>query len=74
MLIDEGSVSGIRVAGEIDGLTERLIFWEYSRPQLTMKGLQYLEDNSKVKKAAKWLLNAGHGIIPQAVVVFLSAL
>ena len=54
-LIDAGYVTGFRVVQKIDGLESPVILWETSNPSVTIKGLEYLEDNSMMKKVKETL-------------------
>jgi hypothetical protein len=48
MLSDEGYVNGVSVKRSIDGSAEISV----SAPRITLKGLEYLQENSLMKKAA----------------------
>lgn len=48
MLSKEGYVEGISVTHSIDGIANVAI----SRPHITLKGLEYLQENSLMQKAA----------------------
>ena len=54
-LIDAGYVTGFRVVQEIDGLESPAIIWESSNPSITIKGLEYLEDNTMMKRVKETL-------------------
>ncbi len=48
LLSDEGYIKGISIRRSVDGM----IFSSISNPGITLKGLEYLEENSLMKKAA----------------------
>lgn len=48
MLTDEGYISGLSITKSIDGI----IVINESNPAITLKGLEYLNENSFMKKAA----------------------
>lgn len=48
MLSDEGYVKGLHVSRSLDGQTLVSVF----NPRITLKGLEYLQENSLMKKAA----------------------
>lgn len=50
MMVDEGYVKGIVVRRYLSSPTP-IVYYE--SPRLTMKGLEYLEENSLMKKAAR---------------------
>lgn len=59
MLDEEGYVKDLTVRISVD---RRITFLPGPRPRITLKGLEYLEDNSMMKKAYNLLKEAG-GII-----------
>ena len=50
-LLDSGYITGIRIIDGIDGQRMPHILWASSRPSVTLQGLEYLEENSMMKKA-----------------------
>lgn len=57
MLYDAGYITGLRIV-QFDG-TPRKVMLTQSAPQITLKGLEYLEENSLMHKAA----NALRGVV-----------
>ena len=49
ILVDEGFISGVEVWESMDCSYPRVLL---TRPEITLKGLEYLEDNSVTKKFA----------------------
>ncbi|MCO7122034.1 YjcQ family protein [Ihubacter massiliensis] len=56
MLVDEGYIEGVQTWKSMDSEYPRICV---VRPEITLKGLQYLEENSLMKKAA----NMAKGIV-----------
>ena len=50
-LIDDGYVKGFHVLDNVDGLLKPVILWDRSQPSITTAGMQYLQENSMMKKA-----------------------
>ena len=50
MLVNNGYVSGVSVWNSLDCLYPKV---ELTRPEITLKGLEYLEENSMMKKVSK---------------------
>lgn len=60
-LLDADYIDGLRLVEGINGMTRRVILWEYSSPSVTLKGLEYMEENSLMRRAeelAKGILQA----------------
>lgn len=55
MMLDDELINGITVIKGIDGQQKPYILWRDSMPHITLKGLQYLEENSMMKKAKNLL-------------------
>lgn len=49
ILVDEGFISGVEVWNSMECGYPRVLL---TRPEITLKGLEYLEDNSMMKKFA----------------------
>ena len=56
MLLNEGYITGVKTWNAMDCAYPRVVL---TRPELTLKGLEYLEENGLMKKAA----NIAKGII-----------
>lgn len=52
---EEGLITGLAVIEGIDGHQRPFIMWQRSMPRVTMKGLEYMEENSMMKKAKNLL-------------------
>lgn len=52
---EKGLIAGLVVIEGIDGQQRPSIMWERSMPRVTMKGLEYMEENSMMKKAKSLL-------------------
>ena len=50
MLVNNGYISGVSVWNSLDCLYPKV---ELTRPEITLKGLEYLEENSMMKKVSK---------------------
>ena len=48
---EEGLIAGLAVIEVIDRQQKPFIMWQRSMPRVTMKGLEYMEENSMMKKA-----------------------
>lgn len=51
-LVRAGYVDGVRVADDINNLTQPVVLWSASAPSITIRGMEYLEENSMMRKAA----------------------
>ena len=49
-LVDAGYVKGIRVVERIEDMPTPVIRWEESRPNITIEGMEYLEENSIMRR------------------------
>lgn len=66
MMQKNGLIEGLRLT-QFDGMNKPVIMWDSSCPQVTLKGLEYLEENSlmqKAKRAASGVLGVA-GIVPK---------
>ena len=52
---EEGLITGLAVIKGIDGQQRTFIMWQSSMPRVTLKGLEYMEENSMMKKAKNLL-------------------
>lgn len=52
---EEGLIDGLVVIEGIDGQQRPFILWGRSMPRVTLKGLEYMEENSMMKKAKNLL-------------------
>ena len=52
---EEGLIAGLVVIEEVDGKQRPFIMWERAMPRVTLKGLEYMEENSMMKKAKNLL-------------------
>lgn len=52
-LIDKGYLKGFHIIRDIDGQTKPVIVWRDSSPEITIEGMEYLEENGLMKKAAE---------------------
>ena len=52
---EEGLIAGLAVIEGIDGQQRPFIMWQRSMPRVTLKGLEYMEENSMMKKAKNLL-------------------
>lgn len=50
-LLSAGYIEGLRLITNIDGQKYAHILWKHSAPTVTLRGLEYLEENSLMKKA-----------------------
>lgn len=51
-LMKSGYVEGICTSAGIDNFPDEVVIWNCFSPSITIKGMEYLEDNSMMKKAA----------------------
>ena len=58
-LVDAGYIKGIYTIDDIDGQTKPVIIWNRSTPTITVEGMQYLEENSMMRKVANALKGIG---------------
>lgn len=54
LLANEGYITGLKTV-QFDGMMHPKVMLSMSRPQITLKGLEYLEENSLMNKAAALL-------------------
>lgn len=59
MLLKEGYISGGETIESVEGFYPRV---KLIRPEITLKGLEYLEENSLMKEAAR-LIQGGSSIV-----------
>ena len=52
---EEGLIAGLVVIEVIDRQQKPFIMWQRSMPRVTLKGLEYMEENSMMKKAKNLL-------------------
>lgn len=52
---EEGLITGLAVIEWIDGKQRPFIMWQRSMLRVTLKGLEYMEENSMMKKAKNLL-------------------
>lgn len=48
----EGFIDGLRVIDGVDGMQRPIILWDKSSPEVTFKGLEYMDSNETFKKVA----------------------
>lgn len=71
--IEEGYIKGLRIIDGIDGQEVPYIAWEYSKPSLTMKGHDFLDNNSTAKKVLKELKDTAVSFAAQTVSAIISS-
>lgn len=63
----EGYIEGLFIVDDIDNMPRPVIMWNASRPQITLKGYEYIDNSSSLKKAFKELKNIGVSTAAQIV-------
>ena len=58
-LFKENLIEGLYIIDDIDNQTEPLIIWERSKPRITIKGLEFMQNNDSIRKAVQELKNEG---------------
>ena len=54
----EGYVEGLFVIDDIDNQPVPVVMWNASKPEITLKGLEYIASNSSLQKALKEIAKA----------------
>lgn len=67
MLQKEGYIDGLYIIDGIDNVAQPFIHWPASHPALTMKGTEYIENNSAARKAIEEIKQAGISAAAQIV-------
>ena len=67
MLESEGYIAGLRKIEGIDGQEKTIILWEHSMPNITIKGLEYMDSNDALKKAVQEMKDAAISLAAQTV-------
>lgn len=62
-----GLVEGLFIVDDIDNQPYPAVMWEYSNPSITLKGLEYIQTNSPVRKALQEMKDAGISLASQAI-------
>ena len=66
-LYENGYIDGLKVIDGIDGQRVPFIYWPGSKPSVTLKGLEYMEECKPLKKAFKALRDMGTQIAAQVI-------
>ena len=66
-LYENGYIDGLKVIDGIDGQRVPFIYWPGSKPSVTLKGLEYMEECKPLKKAFKALRAMGTQIAAQVI-------
>lgn len=66
-LYENGYIDGLQVIDGIDGQRVPFIYWPGSKPSVTLKGLEYMEECKPLKKAFKALRDMGTQIAAQVI-------
>ena len=66
-LYENGYIDGLKVIDGIDGQRVPFIYWPGSKPSVTLKGLEYMEECKPLKKAFKALRDMGTQISAQVI-------
>lgn len=66
-LYENGYIDGLQVIGGIDEHRVPFIYWPGSKPSVTLKGLEYMEECKPLKKAFKALRDMGTQIAAQVI-------
>lgn len=67
MLEKEGYITGLRKIDGVDGQEKPVILWEYSMPEITMKGLEYMDNDDTLKKAMQEIKDAAISFASQTI-------
>ena len=51
-LLRAGYIAGLNVLDDIDNQMAPVVLWNASRPEITLAGMEYLEENSLMRRAA----------------------
>lgn len=62
-----GYIEGLYIIDDVDNQTASVILWQNSHPSVTLAGLQYIRENSAVRKAAQEIKDAGIAVASQAI-------
>ena len=62
-----GLIEGLITTEGIDNAPKNTVLWEQSEPEVTLKGIEYMETDSAFLKAAKEIGKAGVGIAASIV-------
>lgn len=68
-----GYLDGLHVINGIDGQEVPYIAWEYSKPFVTMQGLEYLDDNAIAKRVLSELKETAISLAAQTVGAVISS-
>ena len=66
-LYENGYIDGLKVIDGIDGQRVPFIYWPGSKPSVTLKGLEYMEECKPLKMAFKALRDMGTQIAAQVI-------
>lgn len=62
-----GLIEGLFIVDDIDNQTVPAVMWEYSRPAVTLAGLEYIETNAPLRKALQEIKDAGISLAAQTI-------
>lgn len=70
----EGLIAGLFVLDDIDNQPYPAVMWEYSHPEITLAGLEYIQTNSALKSALRELKDIGVTVAAQAIAAAISTM
>ena len=66
-LQNEGLIDGLFVVDDVDNQPCPVVMWQYSHTEVTLKGLEYIDTNSALKKAIKEIKDLSVAVASQTI-------
>ena len=63
----EGYIEGLFVIDDIDNMERPYIMWDASTPHLTIKGIEFINENQPLRKAMKEIKDVGVAVASQTL-------
>ena len=71
-LKNAGYITGIVKLYGIDNLEEDIIMWDESKPEVTIKGMEYIQNSEPLRKAINEIKETGIAVASQVVANMIS--
>ena len=66
-LYKDGYIDGLYIIDGVDNVSCPVILWDNSKPEVTLKGLEYMEESSPLRKALKEIEAVGSAVAAAVV-------